>query len=420
MGKSTVRRQGRVCRTVGRALALAIAAMAIFASAASAAGTVSTSGTTITYTGGNAVNSVTVNSPSSTSYTFTETGIAETSTSCTLAGSTVTCSGTDWTAVTMNMDDGADVVDASAVTQDAFTINGGKDNDTITGTALGDTINGGNNDDTLNGGDGNDTMSGGSGNDTFNGGNGNDRMDGEIGIDVFNGDVGLDRVIYGTAKCNNLVITIDNTANDSDCAGALDNVKDTVESITGGDGADSITGSCLANTLSGGPDTTDNKNDNDTLNGDPNTCTTNGNDFLGGGDGTDVIDGDGTAGTAGTDTLAAGLPYAPTALNITLDNVANDNDGLGQADDNIHSDMDTIIGGPANDVINASALGIGTHGVSLFGRDGNDTLTGSQNNDFLNGEADTTFDTLDCQGGTNDMYKTDGSETITNCETLVP
>src|SRR5687768_6747711 len=95
---------------VNRRVALAVAAvvavlagMTIFASAASA-GAISTSGSTITYAGDGNVNAVTVDDPSTTSYTFTEpSGISESSTSCTDGGTVITCTGTDWTQVIMNM-----------------------------------------------------------------------------------------------------------------------------------------------------------------------------------------------------------------------------------------------------------------------------------------------------------------------------
>ena len=96
-------------------------------------------------------------------------------------------------------------------------------------------------------------------------------------------------------------ITIGDGANDADGIGGTDNVLDTVESITGGNGNDTITGSCFANTLAG-------QGGNDTLNGDPAGCAVGGGDFMGGGLGDDAMNGlDGTDSVTYTaNTAAAG------------------------------------------------------------------------------------------------------------------
>src|SRR4051812_43360042 len=66
---------------------------------------------------------------------------------------------------------------------------------------------------TLNGGDGNDQLRGGAGNDVLNGGGANDNLIGGPGHDIFNGGPGVDTADYHDAR-SNLVVTLDNVAND--------------------------------------------------------------------------------------------------------------------------------------------------------------------------------------------------------------
>jgi hypothetical protein len=445
---SMSRREGGVLRRAGLTVALALAILAVVPAIASAAGVVSTpTSSTILYTGSGSADNVIVDDPSVTVYTFAENLITETSTSCTLNTApnpdVVTCThATDWTAVTLNMGAGTDVVNASAVANDGFTINGGDDDDgNIQGTANNDTINGeGSSDDAtatgLSGGPGNDTINGGAGvnGDIINGGDGNDRLIGEEGDDVFNGDAGIDRVLYSVGCSESpptISIDIDGVADDAGCnSETADNVGTTVESVTGSTGIDTITGSCLANTIAGDPGSTNGGGGAaDTINGDPASgCSPNGTDFMGGGEGNDIFDGDGS-GTAGFDTVTYGLPYSGHAqttatatggscstagsgfaVRVTLDGTANDCDGFGNTD-NVHTDIERLIGSGLPDYLNGTGA---AQGVQLFGRLGNDTLIGSPNGDFLDGEGGT--DTLDCAGGT-DAYRTDGGESISNCET---
>ena len=71
-----------------------------------------------------------------------------------------------------------------------------------------------------------------------------------------------------------------------------------------------------------------------------------------------------------------------------------------------------------NDTFSASGVDhLGT--VTFNGGDGNDTLNGSNFDDYFDGQAGS--DTQDCKGGTNDMYKLDGADPApVNCETAVP
>ena len=441
MSSSTMnRRKGGVARRAGLAVALALGALAA-APAIASASSVSENTSTVTFTGTGSAENVTV-TVSGSNYRFSQTsGTLTASTGCSSVNSTTAdCPiGSPPRSVLANLGDGDDGFNASTVHQGPFTINGEAGNDDIQGSQAKDTINGGSDNDTISGADGNDILFGGTdGDDDLNGGNGNDRLDGGPGdfIDDYDGGAGpVDRVVYGilpgftyTCTAQPVVVTMDNSADDHSCANSSannDNVRDSVESITGSSLGDTITGSCFANTISG-------KGGNDTLNGDPASgCSPNGGDFLGGGTGNDTLDGDGS-GTAGTDTVtytaASGNVCTispPTGVNVTLDDVANDTDCVGGTD-NVHKDIDKVYGSAQNDTINAcgttpatrtncltgtGAFGL-THGVSLFGRDGDDTLYGTDNSDFLAGETGT--DTLDCKGGSDTTGSTTG-DTVSNC-----
>ncbi len=101
---------------------------------------------------------------------------------------------------------------------------------------------------------------------------------------------------------------------------------------------------------------------------------------------------DGTGVTPGLDTVTYGTPYTGgAAISVTLDDAANDNDGMGNTADNVQGDCERIIGTANGDTINATNA---DQGVQLFGRLGGDTLTGSGFDDLLNGEDGT--DAGDC------------------------
>ena len=228
----------------------------------------------------------------------------------------------------------------------------------------------------------------------------------------------IDRVIYTRLRDGRRRDASTRANNDGGTCGdgsaASDDVHTDVESITGSNVAtDTLTGSCAANTIAGDSGTTDaGAGAADTINGDPAACAPNGGDFLGGGEGNDTFNCDGTGATPGVDTVTYGAPFVDAAapgISVTLDDVANDNDGFGNAADNVQGDCERIIGNAQVDTINAAAA---DQGVQLFGRLGNDTLTGSGFNDLLNGEGGT--DTGNCGAGAADVAIS--IETPTNCE----
>jgi Ca2+-binding RTX toxin-like protein len=409
-----------------------VVALAAFAGTASAA-TVSKSAPTLTYQAvAGETNNTVVTKPSADTYRFTETpGPLTAGTGCTqTAANIVTCVQHE-PIVVANLLDQNDTFSLAGVNIDAgaatATLNGGTGADTLTGSTKNDTLNGGDDADTLDGDNGNDTLNGDNGNDTMDGGNNNDalnggsdggmdRMTGGSGNDVFDGGPGIDRAIYTSGNLN---ITIDNTANDT--GDGTDNVMDTVESITGGSGNDTITGSCFSNTLAG-------QAGNDTLNGDPTTCGSYGGDFMGGGAGNDIMRGSLTpTATDGVDRVTYTSNTASQATSGPLAGVANDTDGLGSTTDNVGRDIEYLYGGPEVDVFNACGTPVsGTgcsggnsalQGVSFWTGANNDTLYGSNFNDLFDGQAGN--DLQDCKGDTGDMYKVDGADSPApvNCET---
>ena len=178
-------------------------------------------------------------------------------------------------------------------------------------------------------------------------------------------------------------------------------VMDSVESITGGNGNDTLTGSCFANTLAG-------QGGNDTINGDPAGCAVGGGDFMGGGLGNDAMNGlDGNDSVTYTaNTVAAGDQRHARRRRQR-------HDGTGGTD-NIADDVENVYGGAGNDTIDASAA---IQGVALWGRAGDDILIGSPDfNDYLRGELGA--DNLNCGDGGNDMFDQDDADTVDpSCET---
>jgi Ca2+-binding RTX toxin-like protein len=131
--------------------------------------------------------------------------------------------------------------------------------------------------------------------------------------------------------------------------------------LNGGDGADTITAPNVGTTLNG-------DNGNDTLNGG------NGADTLNGGNGDAGMDR--MTGNAGDDTFDGGpgidrAIYTTGNLEITIDNVANDKDGVGSQSDNVMDTVESITGASGNDKLVGSCFA-----NTLAGQDGNDDLIG--------------------------------------------
>jgi Ca2+-binding RTX toxin-like protein len=139
---------------------------------------------------------------------------------------------------------------------------------------------------TINGDDGNDTLIGGDGNDILDGGVGNDTVDGKSGADVLSGGVGFDSADY-RFEWANLVLSIDNIANETGGSATGDNIQLDIERIVSGAGHDRITGSSADNSITAreGNDTVLGLAGHDSIDGD------GGNDSIVGNDGNDVLTG---------------------------------------------------------------------------------------------------------------------------------
>jgi len=172
--------------------------------------------------------------------------------------------------------------------------------------------------------------SSGDGNDIVTAKNGNDIIDGTgAGNDTYLGGGGIDTLTFASLATG---VTVNLAAGTATGVGIGLNALVSIESVIGGDGDDTLTGSNAANSLNGG----------------------SGNDVVNGGAGRDTILGDG-----GDDTLSG---------NAGLDTIFGS-----RGDDEIYGNGggDTLYGEQNNDI--------------LFGQNGQDTLYGGGSADELNG-----------------------------------
>jgi len=254
------------------------------------------------------------------------------------------------------------------------TLSGDAGNDTIRGGIGNDIIDGGVGDDSLLGGDGNDSILGGDGNDTVNGGDGNDTVDGGIGDDVIDtsGPVNVGAGIGVPDAGYPGVFPVDaNPNNDRD-------------SVSGGDGNDSITTGDDDDTIDGGAG-------NDTINAgiDDDLVTGGiGDDSIIGSEGSDTID----AGD-GNDTVYGGND---PALVVDIFNLEDDGTNPLGPDLDPNNGRDSILGGTGNDV--------------LYGQDDDDTISGGDDDDFIDGGIDD--DLLFGDAGNDTVLGGQGNDTI--------
>lgn len=334
------------------------------------------------------------------------------------------------------------------IATDVENLIGTAQSDNLTGSASDNFIDSGDSDDVVSGGDGDDALRAGQGTDTIVGGAGSDTVD-----------------YYERAPGHNLIVNLDGLPNDGEFAES-DAVNADIENVQASWGDDTITGNDGDNLLigSGGSDTINALDGADTVYGEGNhanslsfggcwyvTGWTNnidagdGNDLVEGGYGIDNIDGgDGddelmpfsrdlpsdfpagcTALDNGADDLSGGngtdsVAYHgfPEKITVTLDDVKND--GWIQ-DDNIHSDIENIIGGDKGDVLTGNA-----QANLIDGRAGGDLIAGGAGEDNLIGESgpdrvlaeDGEIDQIDC-GSESDSLQSDASLDIDeNCESI--
>ncbi len=148
---------------------------------------------------------------------------------------------------------GEDVLATIYGTSGGDLIAAGLNNDRVEATGGHDRVWGGSGNDTVLGGDGHDTVSGGNGADSLLGDNGNDLIQGGLGNDTLNGGGGVDTLLFtGTTAVR---VSLDVTTGQATGYGT--DVVSNFENVTGGNGADSLSGNAVANVLigNGGADT---------------------------------------------------------------------------------------------------------------------------------------------------------------------
>jgi len=207
------------------------------------------------------------------------------------------------------------------------------------------------------GGTAGDLLRGNALDNTLDGGPGDDRLQGLAGADVLDGDDGGDEAIY-SEKSAAVTVTLDGSADDG-TAGEHDKVL-RVQDVTGGAGADVLTGNAQANVLRGGlgADTLAGNDDADVLVGGPGADTADGGggkDTIAwaAGDGDDVVEG-------GTGTDTAKFTGSVSAETVALSDsagrlrIARDVGGVVSAGD-VERAQIVALGGP--DTVQIGDLG---------------------------------------------------------------
>jgi Ca2+-binding RTX toxin-like protein len=257
--------------------------------------------------------------------------------------------------------------------------------------------------DRIDGGAGNDLLFGAGGSDTFLQGAADD------GSDVISGQSGADVVDY-SARTASVALSGDGIANDG-AAGEGDNVFSDVETLVGGAGGDIFVTGPSATTVVGGAgvDTISyaartrgvsvslDGVANDGVPGERDNIHADVENIVGG------AGGDTLSGTIGANAFTGGggvdtVTYAGRrqALKLSLDGLAND--GAAKELDLIGADVENVTGGSGNDVI------VGNAGANaLLGGPGNDTITGGKGADVLDGG--TGNDVLLAKDGVTDVVR---------------
>jgi Ca2+-binding RTX toxin-like protein len=410
------------------AAASAAAALAAFPAAASAA-TVVVAGTNITVTG------------DATDETIT---VADNGAFITVDGVATTAAANDTFDLTVNAGAGVDTITVTTDKLRTLTLNGEDGNDTINGSPDDDIINGGAGNDTLNGGGGDDRITGNTGADTMNGDAGNDVMvwNPGDGSDVMNGGAGGgdDAELNGGNNPENFAATpvagrvrfervspapfqldvgpdterLVLNANGGDDTMISDPATPTAMLLNGGTGLDTMSGGANADFINGG-------DDNDKLTGGPGgdrIVGDRGNDAMIGGTGDDVVvwnNGDGSDsmdGEAGFDKVEVnGAAGAGDAFEIAPNGqrVKFDRTNLGPFTLDIATSESFDIRGLGGDDTLLVKPGV-PMAVLADGGDGNDSLTGAEEQDtFFGGLGN---DTLDGGGGNDLLDGQDGDDTL--------
>ncbi len=279
-----------------------------------------------------------------------------------------------------------------------------------------DTLTGDVNANRLEGGNGNDRLDGGGGADTLNGDGDNDVLVGGAGGDVLSGGLGTGDTVDYSAAVGAVAVTIGAGADDGEL-GEADDVKATVENVTGGPGNDSITGSSANNRLSGGVDPDPTANDGDT--GDDTLIGGAGDDTLNGFDGDDDLFGEDGADTLngglGADVLDGGLgaddrvSYAGRTSGVVVNQnrAGGDGQGGGAEGDDVRASVERLTGTTFADILVGGQLVPSI----LAGGSGNDVLNGgNSHNDLVNGGAGN--DRINDNGGRDSVIGSLGRDTF--------
>jgi Ca2+-binding RTX toxin-like protein len=317
-------------------------------------------------------------------------------------------------------------------------LKGGSGNDTISGNAGNDDIYGEDGNDVLNGGADNDQLYGGSGNDSLNGDAGDDYFTNEDGNDTINGGSGIDRYEADYSYASSGLTMTYNTATGSGTI-TVGTETDTFTSIEnfngfkgteyndvifggteneyyegglkGGGGNDTISGNAGFDEIYG-------EDGNDVLNGgvgNDQLYGGNGNDLLNGDSGDDYFTGDEgnndtINGGAGSDSYHADYSYGSSGLTMTYDTAGSGTITVGTETDTFTSieSFNGFKGTDYNDVIfGGTAVGYYEH---LYGREGNDTISGNAGADIIDGEDGN--DVLNGGADNDDLYGGNGNDTL--------
>ncbi len=335
-------------------------------------------------------------------------------------------------------DDGNDVI--TSFSENRLRSYGGVGNDSLSGGPAGDDLYGQDGNDAITGNDGNDGLDPGLGDDTAGGGAGSDELQSANlpdGADVFAGGPGADSVIY-RSRLGSLAVTLDGVADDGE-SGEGDNIGADVEGISGGRGADALTGNDSDNDITGGPgdDAIIGAGGADDLNGDEGVDTVSGgpgDDDVEGDDGADSIAGDGgndtvsfefrdgdvdqVSGGPGLDTYRDG---SILGLTIDLNGVADDGyrDPLeGPAGDNVGADFENLtMTSESDDILTGNdspnQIDGGPGDDQIMGLGGPDELIGGPGDDDLDGGNG--VDGIEGQGGSDSIRSRDNAADEVGC-----
>ena len=286
-------------------------------------------------------------------------------------------------------------------------LHGDAGNDTLSGGAGKDRLYGGDGNDALDGGDGADKLYGDAGSDTLSGGAGKDSLYGGAGADELRGGAGNDRLFV---DASDTVIDGGDGSDRVDVQGtdgvSLDLAAASIETAVGNSGNDSFDGSQATERLVAygrdGDDALSGGDAADKLYGDA------GNDTLSGGGGNDYL-----YGGAGADELRGGAGNDRLFVDAS-DTVIDGGDGSDRVDvqgtDGVSIDLaaasiETAVGNAGNDSFDGSNA---TDRVVIYGRGGDDALSGGDGNDALYGEAGN--DTLSGGSGNDTLVGGEGND----------